>query len=220
MGASPSAGTEHNWNRTGPNDRVKGFRGANRFGSHRRAGPIATFGRKRRPMLRFMPDPHTLAEAEAAMSRRIGDLEVDFVAAQAVSSIYRAANAIRASITNAVLRPYGLTWTGFVVMWVVWIWDGMETRHVAESAAISKATLTGVVKTLEDRGWIIRENPVTDRRLVRLRLTQSGIDLMTELYPKFNAAESAVVKQLSPRAKAGLTRDLRSIVHTVEADVG
>jgi DNA-binding MarR family transcriptional regulator len=171
-------------------------------------------------MMRFMPDPHTLAEAEAAMSRRIGDLEVDFVAAQAVSSIYRAANAIRASITNAVLRPYGLTWTGFVVMWVVWIWDGMETRHVAESAAISKATLTGVVKTLEDRGWIIRENPVNDRRLVRLRLTQSGIDLMTELYPKFNAAESAVVKQLSPRAKAGLTRDLRSIVHTVEADVG
>jgi len=29
-----------------------------------------------------------------------------------------------------------------------------------------------------------------------------------------------VVKQLSPRAKASLTRDLRSIVHTVEADVG
>ena len=108
--------------------------------------------------------------------------------------------------------------TFFVVMWVVWIWDGMETRHVAESAAISKATLTGVMKTLESRGWLIRESSVADRRLVQLRLTQSGIDLMTELYPKFNAAESDVVRQLSARSKASLARDLRSIVRTVEAN--
>jgi len=49
-------------------------------------------------------------------------------------------------------------------------------------------------------------------------MTQSGIDLMTELYPKFNAAESAVVRQLSDRSKASLARDLRNIVRTVEAD--
>src|SRR6478752_6190457 len=164
-----------------------------------------------------MPDPRTLAETESAMNRHVKGPEIDFVAAQTVSSIYRAANAVRAHITNAVLRQYDLTWSGFVVLWVVWIWDGMETRHVAESAAISKATLTGVVKTLESRGWIIRETLATDRRLVRLRLTQSGIDVMVELYPKFNAVESSVVQQLSERSKASLTRDLRSIVHTVEA---
>ena len=53
---------------------------------------------------------------------------------------------------------------------------------------------------------------------MQLRLTQSGIDLMTELYPKFNAVESAVVRQLSAKSKASLTRDLRSIVRTVEAN--
>jgi len=165
-----------------------------------------------------MPDPRTLAETESAMKRHIEGLEIDFAAAQTVSSIYRAANAVRAHITNAVLRQYDLTWSGFVVMWVVWISDGMETRHVAESAAISKATLTGVAKTLESRGWIVRETLVADRRLVRLRLTQPGIDLMTELYPKFNAIESALVQKLSARSQARLTRDLRSIVRTVEAN--
>ena len=163
-----------------------------------------------------MPDPHTLAQTETAMKQHIEGLEIDFAAAQTVSSIYRAANAIRAHITNAVLRQYDLTWSGFVVMWVVWIWDGMETRHVAESAAISKATLTGVVKTLESRGWITREGVAGDRRLVQLRLTQSGADVMVELYPKFNAVESTVVQQLSERSKASLARDLRSIVRTVE----
>ena len=59
------------------------------------------------------------------MNRRIEGLEIDFAAAQTISSIYRAANAIRAHITNAVLRQYGLTWSGFVVMWVVWISDDM-----------------------------------------------------------------------------------------------
>ena len=163
-----------------------------------------------------MPDPHTLTQTEIAMKQHIEGLEIDFAAAQTVSSIYRAANAIRAHITNAVLRQYDLTWSGFVVMWVVWIWDGMETRHVAESAAISKATLTGVVKTLESRGWITREGVAGDRRLVHLRLTQSGTDVMVELYPKFNAVESTVVQQLSERSKASLARDLRSIVHTLE----
>lgn len=165
-----------------------------------------------------MPDAHTLAETESAMNAHVNALQLDFGAAQAVSSIYRAANAIRTHITNTVLRQYDLTWTGFTVLWVVWIWDGMETRHVAESAAISKATLTGVVKTLESRGWIRRESLPNDRRLVRLELTNAGAELMSELYPKFNQAEAAVVKALSPKAKAGLTRELRSIVRTLEAD--
>jgi DNA-binding MarR family transcriptional regulator len=178
-----------------------------------------TFGHQRSAdIIMVMPDPRTLIESESAMNRRVEGLEIDFTAAQTISSIYRAANAVRAYITNAVLRQYDLSWSGFVVMWVVWIWEVMETRHVAESAAISKATLTGVVKTLESRGWMTRETMVTDRRLVSLRLTQSGIDLMTELYPKFNAVESTVVQQLSSRSQARLTRDLRNIVRTVETN--
>jgi hypothetical protein len=96
-----------------------------------------------------MPDRHTLKETEKAMHDHVARLPLDFPAAHALSSLYRAANAVRNHITNLVLREHDLTWTGFVVLWVVWIWDGMETRHVAESAAISKATLTGVVRTLE-----------------------------------------------------------------------
>ena len=41
---------------------------------------------------------------------------------------------------------------------------------------------------------------------------------MTKLYPKFNAAESDVVRQLSARSKASLARDLRRIVRTLEAN--
>ena len=127
-----------------------------------------------------MPDRHTLAETERAMSTHVSELPLDFPASAAVSSLYRAANAVRLHLTNSVLREHGLSWTGFVVLWVVWIWDGLETRRAADSAAISKATLTGVVKTLEARGLIARRVSDTDRRLVNLELTPSGVALMKD----------------------------------------
>jgi MarR family transcriptional regulator, organic hydroperoxide resistance regulator len=163
-----------------------------------------------------MPDRPTLAETEKAMSTHVSELPLNFPAAAAVSSLYRAANAVRLHLTNSVLREHGLSWTGFVVLWVVWIWDGLETRHAADSAAISKATLTGVVKTLESRGLIARRVSDTDRRLVNLQLTPSGVALMNELYPAFNAAEAEIVSGLSPRSLAQLTDSLRSIVTELE----
>jgi DNA-binding MarR family transcriptional regulator len=164
----------------------------------------------------IMPDRHTLQETEKAMNDHVAQLALDFPAAHALSSLYRAANAVRNHITNRVLREHDLTWTGFVVLWVVWIWDGMETRHVAESAAISKATLTGVVRTLESRGWITRAPDTHDRRLVRLQLTDGGIALMEKLYPQFNAAESEIMAGMSARNLTGLTRNLRAIVTAIE----
>lgn len=163
-----------------------------------------------------MPDRHTLEETERAMKDHVGALPLDFAAANALSNLFRAANAVRSELTNRVLRQHDMTWTGFVVLWVVWIWDGMETRHVAESADISKATLTGVVKTLEARGLIAREGDDNDRRLVRLRLTPEGISLMEQLYPEFNAVESEIISQLSDRKVTTFTKTLREVVNAVE----
>jgi len=150
------------------------------------------------------------------MRAHVESLGLDFTAAHAVSSIYRAANAVRSYIWNELLRPYDLTWTGWVVLWVVWIFDGMETRHAAEAAAISKATLTGVAKTLQARGWLERVGRTDDRRLVELHLTPAGLALMQELYPKFNAIETKVVGRLSDRDTKSMTQNLREIVTTIE----
>jgi len=164
-----------------------------------------------------MPDRHTLEETERAMSEHVGALPLDFAAANALSNLFRAANAVRTELTNRVLRQHDMTWTGFVVLWIVWIWDGMETRHVAESADISKATLTGVVKTLETRGLILREGDEHDRRLLRLRLTDEGVRLMEKIYPEFNAVESEIIRQLSDHKVRAFTRTLRDVVKAVEA---
>jgi MarR family transcriptional regulator, organic hydroperoxide resistance regulator len=164
-----------------------------------------------------MPDQHTLEETERAMNARVGELAMDFRAAHAVSSLYRAANAARSHLTNSVLRKRDLTWTGFLVLWLLWIWDSMETRRVAENVGISKATLTGVTNTLVARGLVERVPSEVDRRLVELRLTDEGTTLMRNLFPEFNAAEAELVEHLPAADLANLTDSLRSIVTHAEA---
>jgi MarR family transcriptional regulator, organic hydroperoxide resistance regulator len=164
-----------------------------------------------------VPDQHTLEETERAMTERVSQLALDFRAAHAISSLYRAANAARAHLTNRVLRPHDLTWTGFLVLWLLWIWGQMETRNVAESVGISKATLTGVTNTLVARGLVERIPGTVDRRLVSLSLTAQGQELLHTLYPEFNQAEAQMIATISEGDVRTMTESLRTIVNTVES---
>ena len=133
-----------------------------------------------------------------------------------VSNIYRAAGAVRNHFERTVLAPHGLTWTAWVVLWVVWIWNDVESRHVAAEAGISKGTLTGVATTLEGRGLLRRRTHPDDARRVLLSLTPAGRRLMDRLFPAFNAQEVYVTRGLSPAELKTLSQALRRIVVGLE----
>ncbi len=149
-----------------------------------------------------MAGQHTLAETERAVQSRLADLTLDFEAMAVVSNLFRAANAVRNHLERTVLQPHDLTWTAFVVLWVTWIWEPIETRQVAEEGGFSKATLSGVLTTLEGRGLVTRERSKQDRRLVLVRLTPNGRRLMKKLFPEFNDQERVVVASI-PRGERG-----------------
>ncbi len=54
------------------------------------------------------------------MNGQVGNSPFDFAAASPLSDLFRVANAVRSELTNRVLRRYDLTWTGFIVLAVVW----------------------------------------------------------------------------------------------------
>jgi DNA-binding MarR family transcriptional regulator len=133
---------------------------------------------------------------------RLGDLTLDFEAMAVCSNLFRAANAVRNHLERSVLAPADLTWTAFVVLWVVWIWDRVETRTIAAEGGFSKATLSGVLTTLEGRGLVERSRSETDGRLVDVALTPSGEKLMRGLFPKFNAEERAITRHVEDLGSA------------------
>ena len=158
----------------------------------------------------------TLAATEAAVSERLSGMTLDMPAMAVVSNVYRAAGAIRNHFEHTVLAPYNLTWTGWVVLWVVWIWREIETRHVAAEAGISKGTLTGVASTLEKLGLVTRRAHPDDGRRVLLSLTPAGLTLMAELFPQLNKQEALVVESLSSDEIQVLATALRRIVVGLE----
>jgi DNA-binding MarR family transcriptional regulator len=158
----------------------------------------------------------SITETEKAAAAKLGGVPLRREAMAAVSNIYRAAAAVRQHVENSVLRDAELTWTGFVVLWVVWIFGEMETRHVAEEAGISKGTLTGVVRTLESRGLLVRASHPSDGRLALLSLTGAGDALMGRLFPAFNAEEAFVTARLSAAECSRLADGLRQIVAQLE----
>ena len=165
----------------------------------------------------LMAGQRTLTETERAVSKRLAPFEIDMAAMAAVSNVYRAASALRGHFERTALAPHDLTWTGWVVLWVVWIWDDVEARHVAAEAGISKGTLTGVASTLEKRGLLTRRTHPQDGRRVLLALTPKGKRLMKTLFPLFNAQETVVVAPLTARETQVLSTALRKIVMGLES---
>jgi MarR family transcriptional regulator, organic hydroperoxide resistance regulator len=163
-----------------------------------------------------VPGHRSLAEAEKLVEAKLGGIPLRREQMAVVANIYRAASAVRQHLENSVLRSCDLTWTAFVVLWVVWIWREPETRHAAEEAGISKGTLTGVARTLESRGLLKRTGHPDDGRLVVLSLTEEGEKLMERIFPAFNEEEAFVAGGLSDEECRRVADGLRSVVLQVE----
>ena len=159
---------------------------------------------------------HTLSETERQVSSLLKDLPIDFDSMAVVSNLFRAANAVKNHLERSVLAPHDLSWTGFVVLWVVWIWQPIETRQIAAEVGTSKASITGVLKTLESRKLLIRKQSKTDQRLVLVTLTKSGEKLMQELFPEFNQEENTITSVLSKSEIKATATSLRKITELTQ----
>jgi MarR family transcriptional regulator, organic hydroperoxide resistance regulator len=159
----------------------------------------------------------TLDATEQAVAEQLHGLKVDLSALAVVSNVYRAALALRKHLERAVLAEHGLTWTGWVVLWVIWIWEDIEVSHAAVETGLSRATLTGVQQTLVAKGLIQRRAHPEDGRKATLALSPRGEQLMAELFPAFNQVETWATDDLDATAKAQLAESLRLLSTRAES---
>ena len=165
-----------------------------------------------------MTGPHTLAETERQVNQKLVHKNINFEAMAVTSNLFRAANSVRNHLERTVLAKEDLSWTAFVVLWVTWIWEPIETRQIAIEGGFSKATLTGVLSTLEKRGLLVRKKSKDDGRLVIVELTTKGRKLMDTLFPAFNKQETAVANSVAPSKQGALADQLRAITKFAESN--
>ncbi len=167
------------------------------------------------PGERHLPGDDGLLPAERKVLDALGHLPLDFRAMWAISNLFRSSTAIRRHMESQVLAADRLSWTSFVGMWVLWVWGEMEAREFAAAVGISRPTATGVMTTLEARGYVTRRKDAKDGRMVIVELTAAGRSTIESLFPKFNSEESAVAAHLSQAQQESLAAMLRSLLRSV-----
>jgi DNA-binding MarR family transcriptional regulator len=102
------------------------------------------------------------------------------------------------------------------VLWVLWVWGPRESHQLAEESAVSKSTLTGIIKTLHTLKLVERKAHPSDGRRLIIAPTQKTLHLMEELFPRFNELEKQVTSGLTKKEKSELIKKLRAILHALE----
>lgn len=161
-------------------------------------------------------DPDVALEAERDIKAILGEHSLDFDALAAISNIYRAATAVRNRMEREVLTPAGLTWGGFTILFVLWVWGDREPNELATDCGVAKGTLSGMLATLERAGMVNRSRHPDDGRRVIVSLEKAGEDQMDDLFPKFNEFESLLTEQLDTGERRELSRLLRLVTATAD----
>jgi DNA-binding MarR family transcriptional regulator len=159
-------------------------------------------------------DPEELLEAERDIRSRLDGRPFDFEAMLAVSNIYRAANAVRNRMERDVLGPEGLSWGGFTILFVLWVWGDRETNHLADDCGLAKGTLSGMLSTLEKTGLVERSRHPDDGRRVVVRLLAEGKETIERVFPEFNKHEAMFTDRLDDAEVHEMARLLRLVTAT------
>jgi DNA-binding MarR family transcriptional regulator len=87
--------------------------------------------------------------------------------------------------------------------------------ELAEMAGCTRATMTGLVDTLERDSLVKREAAANDRRMMTVRLTSKGSALMNRIMPGYFKRLAALMAGLSEAERKTLVRLLGKIVAQV-----
>jgi MarR family transcriptional regulator, organic hydroperoxide resistance regulator len=156
-----------------------------------------------------------LLPEEVDVLARTAGRELDISAMFVVQDVFRAAAALRARLEVAALQDESLTWSGFAMLFCLWVWGPLETRDLALRMGVSRPTVSGVTDTLERRGLVGRRGHAEDGRLRTVALTAEGERTFEELFPRFNAEESLACGDLAAQERAQLAGLLRTLVTTL-----
>jgi DNA-binding MarR family transcriptional regulator len=118
-----------------------------------------------------------------------------------VAHLLRRAHQRASSLFLSVLGDHQLTPTQFFAMARLHERGQLSQNKLGRLAAMDPATIQGVIRRLEERGYIQRTPDVNDRRRMVLTLTPSGADLVGNLVGYADNVTEAILEPLDERER-------------------
>lgn len=95
-------------------------------------------------------------------------------------SLYKASRHI-IRMYGPLLAPYGLTYPQFLVLQVLWEEGASSVGTIGDLLSLDSATLTPLLKKLEQKNLVSRVRSKEDERIVKISLTEDGQGLKKKL---------------------------------------
>jgi DNA-binding MarR family transcriptional regulator len=108
---------------------------------------------------------------------------------------------------------YGLSRGKFTLLMQLYLADekGLTPSECAQRADVTKATITGLLDGLERDGLVRRLPDITDRRMLRLQLTDKGRDLLSQMLPDHFCRTTDLMANLTDSEKKTLIKLLNKV---------
>ena len=94
--------------------------------------------------------------------------------------------------------------------------NGMTQSEIAEALSVQGATITNMLKKMEDANLITRQRDPQDNRLVRVYATKAGIELETSIAKQLDSLEDSILAGISESDRAILRRVIWQIIGNIE----
>src|ERR1700693_2076494 len=97
-----------------------------------------------------------------------------------LADLGRAVGSLRCAGSQRLVR-LGISMTHFHVLTLLRHHDAMPMGHLAEILDASMSSATGIIDRMEERGLVERVRVADDRRVVLVKPTQTGLDLVDDV---------------------------------------
>ncbi len=99
------------------------------------------------------------------------------------------------------LQQYDLTSSQVSVLCQLWNKDGLTQKEIQENLNLRPASVSGLVDTLSNKGFIVRKHDGEDARLKRLYLTEEGTSVKDLSIEIIKELENTITKGFSEDEK-------------------
>lgn len=120
----------------------------------------------------------------------------NLLATEAVMNTVRTADLVFERI-NRLLRPLNVSAAGGLVLGLLRDHGSMSPSELGERLIVTRATVTGLLDSLERRGFVRRSAHPTDRRSLQVEITDHGLSVLKDLRVLVHRNEKAWMGALS-----------------------
>lgn len=122
--------------------------------------------------------------------------DANVLATEAVMNTIRTADTLFDQI-GRLLRPLNVSAAGGLVLGILRDRGAMSPSELGERLIVTRATVTGLLDSLERRGFVRRSANPTDRRSLVVEITPAGLTVLQELRTLVHRQEKAWLSGLS-----------------------